>query len=161
MSRYVFGTHEEAQSFYKVAKGKIAKGKIEVVGRGAEDLKWHSEDDVLVNIGYCSANKVMPGTIVEPSYVANARTREIIRIVPVFPVENRMCISSEEFITEPLVEYSAVYDMELFKIAANHFGKVHALKIVSDNLNEKERAKFNGEEQWAKVVELICRCLKD
>ena len=161
MIYYIFAMEREAESFYKAANGNIPDGKIEVIGIGAEDLKWHSEDDVLVNIGYCGSNKVIPGMIIEPSYVMNAKTKEIIRITPIFPVENRMCITSEEFVTKPIVDYSTIYDMELFKIASNHFGTVHALKIVSDNLDEKDCEDFNGEEQWAKVVELVRQCLKE
>lgn len=161
MIRYIFGTEEEADSFFKAAKGDMTIGRIEVVGAGAEDLKWHSEQDVLVNIGYCCAYKVIPGMIIEPSYVMNAKTREIIRITPVFPVENRICITSLEPVKDPIVDYASIYDMELFRIASSHFGVVHSLKIVNGSIEDGETKNINKEEQWAKVVELVRQCLKN
>ena len=162
MIHYLFAMEREADSFKKHCEGIAPDGSIDVIGIGAEDMPWYKEDDVLVNIGYCGGYKIPKGTIVEPVYVMNAWTRDVIRMktmtyanVTPFPVEHRFCFTSEEFVTEPMTDCPSIYDMELFKIAEEHKGDVYALKIVSDNLNEEECENYNEEESWKRVAVLL------
>lgn len=161
MIRYLFATNEEAQRFCDAGGEDLPGCKIEVVGIGAQDMPFHDEEDVLVNIGYCRSNNVISGMIVEPSYVLSANTGEIIRITPVFPVESRLCVTCDRLEKETMRNCYAIYDTELFNIAEDHRGKVHALKIVEGNLNRKGRPDINEAEQWSRVVKLIHQSLKE
>lgn len=161
MIRYLFATDEEAQEFYDAGGRGLLNGKIEVVGIGAHDMLWYREEDILVNIGYCRSNNVISGMIIEPSYVLSANTGEIIRITPAFPVESRLCVTCDRLERETVRNCYAIYDTELFNIAANHKGKVHALKIVEGRLSFGGRPNVNELEQWAKVVELVRRSIKE
>lgn len=161
MIRYLFATEKEAEDFYNAAIGKLPKGNIEVTGVGAHEMPFHDEEDVLVNIGYCRSNNVISGMIIEPSYVLSANTGEIIRITPVFPVESRLCVTCDRLESETMRNCYAIYDTELFNIAEDHRGKVHALKIVEGNLNWKGRPDINEAEQWSKVIKLVRQCIKE
>lgn len=161
MIRYLFATDKEAQDFYDAGGRDLPSGKIEVVGIGAQDMPFHDEEDILVNIGYCRSNHVIAGMIIEPSYALSAETGEIIRITPAFPVENRFCVTCRRLEKETMRNCYAIYDTELFNIAADHRGKVHALKIVEGNLNWRGKPDVNEAEQWSKVVKLIQQSLKE
>jgi len=161
MIRYLFATDEEAQDFCNAAGGELPKGKVDVVGVGAQDMLRYREEDTVINIGYCRSNNVITGMIIEPSYVLSATTGEIIRITPVFPVESRLCVTCDRLENETMKNCFAIYDTELFNIAANHKGKVHALKIVEGRLSFGGRPNVNELEQWAKVVELVRRSIKE
>lgn len=127
----------------------------EIIGIGATNLPATSEDDVLVNVGYCGGYKVPVGRVVEPRFTENAGTGEVKDLIPHFPCETHPCITADAFVTKPVYEAPAVYDMELWKIAALPHKALYCLKIVSDNLNESDCESFNSEKAWERVRELL------
>ena len=53
------------------------------------------------------------------------------------------------------VQFKSIYDMELFKISQLPHKKIYSLKIVSDNLNEKDCESFNDQRCWNKINKLL------
>lgn len=126
-----------------------------IIGINGTSMPQTTKDDILVNLGYCGAYKVDVGTIVEPNVVFDIKTRKKKHINKKFGVERIRCYTSDEFVTNPIANFKSIYDMELYKIVQLPHKKVYALKIVSDNLNEKDCESFNDKECWDKVKELI------
>ena len=127
----------------------------EIIGIGAVDLPETSWDDLLVNVGYCGGYKVPVGKIIEPLITENGNTGEVGDLTPHFPCETYPCITTDSFVTEPLYEAPAIYDMELWKVAGLPHKKLYCLKIVSDNLNEADCECFNDENAWEQVRTLL------
>jgi len=155
MIYYLLTTDKEAEIFHRLSRKKVPKGQIQVIGEGAEELREFTADDVLVHIGYASGYKVDVGRVVEPVYVVDAWTREVIRTDTIFPVEHRICFTTDRFVDMPVTDYASICDMELFKIMLAKHKRVHALKIVSDNLDEEDRKVFEDEEAWKEAIRLI------
>ena len=51
--------------------------------------------------------------------------------------------------------------MELAKLVKLPHKKLYALMIVSDSLNEEECEKFNGEESWDEVANLLNKLTRE
>jgi len=126
----------------------------EVVGIGADHLSETSPDDILVNVGYCGAEEIHPGTIVEPNETADYETGIGNALPTHFDVFHAPCFTSAKFVTEPCSLNPSVYDMEL-RIAELPHKELYALKIVSDNLDEADCEAFNDEEAWEQVRTLL------
>ena len=126
-----------------------------VVGINAVDLPTTTEDDVIVNIGYCGAYDVPIGTIVEPSKVYDVDTGDSVSIDRIFGCEDIKCFTSSEFVTEPVVNHKSIYDMELYKLSKLPHRKIYSLKIVSDNLNEEACEQYNDAAVWLKIKEIL------
>jgi len=127
----------------------------EVVGIGAKRLPVTTADDILVNVGYCGAEEIKPGTIVEPDETADYGTG-IGTVLPThFDVFHAPCFTSNKFVTEACSLNPSVYDMELARIAELPHKELYALKIVSDNLDEADCEAFNDEEAWEQVRTLL------
>lgn len=127
----------------------------EVVGIGADHLSETSPDDILVNVGYCGAEEIHPGTIVEPNETADYETGIGNALPTHFDVFHAPCFTSAKFVTEPCSLNPSVYDMELARIAELPHKELYALKIVSDNLDEADCEAFNDEEAWEQVRTLL------
>ena len=127
----------------------------ELIGIGAKNLPETGPDDILVNVGYCGGYRIPVGTVIEPLFAGNAETEEVEDLQKHFPCETRPCFTSETFVTEPLCRCPAIYDMELFKIRKLPHRELYVLKIVSDNLDEKDCEAFRDEEAWKRVRELL------
>ena len=127
----------------------------EVIGIGAENLPETSKDDVLVNVGYCGGYKVPVGSVNEPLFTGNAQTGEVEDLQKHFPCETRPCFTADAFVTEPLYECPAIYDMELWRIRGLPHSKLYCLKIVSDNLNEADCEAFDDKGAWERVKRLL------
>ena len=127
----------------------------EVIGIGAEHLPETNLDDILVNVGYCGGYQVPVGKVVEPLFVGDSRTGEVADLEQHFPCPTYPCFTSDTFVTEPLYEAPAIYDMELWKIYALPYKKLYCLKIVSDNLDEKACEAFDDAAAWDRVRELL------
>ena len=127
----------------------------EVIGIGAENLPDTSGDDVLVNVGYCGGYQVAVGKVIEPGCVISASTGETEDIKTHFPCENHPCVTADTFVTRPILDGAAVYDMELWKVAHLPHKELYALKIVSDNLDEKDCEAFHDQEAWEQVRTLL------
>ena len=127
----------------------------EVVGIGATALPETEEDDILVNVGYCGAEEIQPGTIVEPNETADYETGTGSALQTHFDVFHAPCFTSAKFVTEPCSLNPSVYDMELARIAQLPHRELYALKIVSDNLDEADCEAFNDEEAWEQVRTLL------
>lgn len=129
-----------------------------IVGINAVDVPVLTEDDIIVNIGYCGATADIPvGTIVEPSEAYDANTRDKVKIDKLFGCEDIKCFTANEFVTEPIEECKNIYDMELYKLAKLPHKKIYTLKIVSDNLNENDCEQYNDQEAWAKIKDILER----
>lgn len=126
-----------------------------IVGISVKKPPQTTKEDIIVNIGYCGGYKVPVGTIVEPSFAINSKTNDIIRIDTAFDEKRFLCITTDKFVEEPLAEFVSVYDMELFKLAKLPHKRILALKIVSDNLDEKQCEAFNSKAAWARVQKII------
>ena len=127
-----------------------------LVGINAIALPKTTEDDILVNIGYCGATADIPvGTIVEPSEAYNAITGDKVTIDRLFGCEDIKCFTANEFVTEPIEENRNIYDMELYKLAKLPHKKIYSLKIVSDNLNENDCEQYNDQAAWAKIKDIL------
>ena len=150
--RYIFSNYDEAAEFYEVASGKIPEGRIEVFGESQ-----YSDEDTIVHIGYCSGYKTKVGSLVEPVYVVDAWTMEIVRTNPIFPIEHRFCFSRDEAVDTPMTDCPAIYDKELFRIAEKPHKRIHAIKIVRERFDGNEKSR---EEPWVMVTELLSRYLR-
>ncbi len=160
MIHYVFAMQREADQFWRLAEGKVPKGETDIIGINAVDMKTFDADAILMNVGYAGGYKVKVGSIIEPLYAVNAHTRDIKQIDALFPVERKLCFTSDTFVTAPMTDRAVIYDMELFKIAEKPHKKLHSLKIVSDNLDETDCEQFNEADPWNRVIDLIARRLK-
>ena len=160
MIRYLLAMPREADMLRKYAD-QLPKGEIEVIGINAVDYTGGTENDVLVNVGYAGGYNVPIGTLVEPSVVYNMATGDAVRIDPLFLIERRLCFTSDSFVERPAVNLPSVYDMELFKVAERPHKRLYAIKIVSDNLNEKDCEGFNDEASWKTAAALISRFVKE
>ena len=127
----------------------------EVIGIGAKDLPETCRDDILVNVGYCGGYGIPVGSVIEPLFAGDAETEEVDDLERHFPCETRPCFTSDSFVTEPLCHCPTIYDMELFKINKLPHRKLYVLKIVSDNLDEKDCEAFNDAAAWDRVRELL------
>ena len=126
-----------------------------VTGIGAKDLPETTEEDVLVNVGYCGAVEINPGTVVEPDEGASYETGEGRMLGTHFNVLHVPCFTAERFVTEPCSVFPSVYDMELGKIMALPHRELYVLKIVSDNLDEADCEAFEDEAAWEQVRALL------
>ena len=126
-----------------------------IIGINATNMPTTTKDDILVNLGYCGAYDVQVGSIIEPNVVFDIKTRKKKHINKKFNVERIRCYTSDEFITKPIVQFKSIYDMELFKISQLPHNKIYSLKIVSDNLNEKDCESFNDQRCWNKINKLL------
>ena len=114
-----------------------------VIGIEAKDLPETTDDDILVNVGYCGAVEIRPGTVVEPNETASYVSGEGRNLATHFDVPHVPCFTSEKFVTEPCSGFPSVYDMELGKIAKLSHRELYVLKIVSDNLDEADCEEFS------------------
>lgn len=128
-----------------------------VIGINATDVPSTTEDDTIVNIGYCGAYGVPVGSIIEPSEVYEIYTGNSAKVDRLFDCEDIVCFTSDEFVTEPAVNYRSIYDMELYKLAQLPHKKLHALKIVSDNLDEAACERYNDKAAWEKIQSILER----
>ena len=127
-----------------------------VVGINAVDVPAVTDNDTIVNIGYCGATADIPvGSIIEPSTVFDANSGDIARIDKIFGCEDIKCFTANEFVTEPIEDCKNIYDMELYKLAKLPHKKIHSLKIVSDNLNENDCEHYNDKVAWEKIKEIL------
>ena len=126
-----------------------------VIGINAVELPNLTEDDTIVNIGYCGAYNVPVGTIVEPSEVREIGTGNVAKVDKLFGCDDIICFTANEFVTEPAIMQESIYDMELYKLTQLPHKKIHTLKIVSDNLNEADCEQYNDEVAWNKINEIL------
>ena len=126
-----------------------------VIGTGAKELPETTEDDIIVNVGYCGAVEIRPGTVVEPDETASYISGEGRMLKTHFDVLHVPCFTSEKFVTEPCSVFPSVYDMELGKIAELPHRELYVLKIVSDNLDEADCEAFEDEVAWEQVRTLL------
>lgn len=132
-----------------------------VVGIGATELPKTTADDVLVNIGYCGGHGIKVGTIIEPYFAVDVRSvdnanpfRSAI-VDRGFDLPGCICFTAEEFVEESPVAFPCIFDMELLKIAKLPHRKLYALKIVSDNLCEKDCEEYNDPQVWDEIKKLL------
>lgn len=156
MIHYLIAMPREAELFEKYADG-IPDGQIDILGIGAENLdeSKYTEDDILVNIGYAGGYKIPVGNLIEPAYAMDVITWKALPIDRVFMIERRMCLTSPTFVEKPMSETPHLYDMELFKIAKLPHRRVHSIKIISDNLNERDCEEFNDEDAWRRTMTFV------
>ena len=127
----------------------------EIIGIGATSLPVTSEEDVLVNVGYCGAAGFYPGTVIEPDEAIPYGGSEGRKLDTHFSCARAPCFTSAEFATKPCCCSDSIYDMELAKIAVLLHRELYVLKIVSDNLNEADCEAFNDGKAWEQVREML------
>ena len=127
----------------------------EIIGIGGKNIPATSEEDILVNVGYCGGYMVPVGTVVEPRFVVNTETHEIGDLEQNFPCESQPCFTSPGFVMEPVYDCPTIYDMELWHISRLPHKKLYCLKIVSDNLDETECEAFDDRSSWERVRKLL------
>lgn len=126
-----------------------------LIGIGASDLPETTEEDIIINVGYCGADGVEPGTIVEPNEVRSYETGEGVKLPIHFDIDHALCFTSENFVSVPCTKAPAIYDMELMKIVSLQYKELYVLKIVSDNLDEDACERFADEKAWETVRNLL------
>ena len=127
-----------------------------VIGIGASNLPIISHSDIIVNVGYCGGDRIPVGSVVEPIVTIDADSWWVDTLTPHFEgVPKVPCISSSDFVAEPLVTGPAVYDMELSALAGINCAGLYVLKIVSDHLCEKDCEKYHDPAAWEKIRELL------
>lgn len=127
----------------------------EVIGIGGTDIPEIKPDDIVVNVGYCGGYKVPVGTIIEPLVSIDASSWWTEVLDQHFDCQKAACFSAKEFVTEPLTDKPAVYDMELSDLASVKCAGLYCLKIVSDNLDESDCESYNDEKAWEQVRTLL------
>lgn len=127
-----------------------------IVGINAVDVPDITNNDTIVNIGYCGATADIPvGSIIEPSIVYDAISGDSARINKIFGCEDIKCFTANEFVTSPIEDCKNIYDMELYKLAKLPHKNIYSLKIVSDNLNEHDCEQYNDKEAWNKIKNIL------
>jgi len=126
-----------------------------VIGIGAKNLPETTDEDILVNVGYCGAVDIQVGTIVEPNETVSYETGDGKPLQTHFDCVHVPCFTSEKFVTEACSIFPSTYDMELRMIDALPHKELYVLKIVSDNLDEADCEEFCNEAAWEKVRELL------
>ena len=127
----------------------------DVIGINGTNLPETTEEDILVNVGYCGGYQVPVGAVIEPYEVIDSKTGECVPLEAHFHIRACSCITADQFVTEPLVEKPAVYDMELWEIQKLPHKKLYCLKIVSDNLDEADCDAFDDKKAWETVRQLL------
>ncbi len=156
---FIFAMQREADMVRLPEDDNIRK---EIVGISMLDnLPQVSEDEIIINLGYCGSNSIKVGTIVEPSIATDLRTGAQIKLDHLFDTPTTECFTSDEFVTKSTQDEPCVYDMELYKIAQLPHKALYSLKIVSDNLNLEDCEKYNDETAWEKCLEILNDKLKD
>ena len=136
-------------------EAKQLAGPVEVIGIRAKRLPEVLETDTIINIGYCGSNSLPPGTIVSPSKVYELESGRVRKLKAVQGLIDVPCFTSRNFVERHTAGVDCIYDMELFKIAGINCKQVLAIKIVSDNLNEKVCEEFNCGKAWLEVNKIL------
>lgn len=127
----------------------------EIIGIRGEDLPEIAKDDIIVNVGYCGAYKIPVGTVVEPIVSIDAHTGKAEVLDAHFDCRKAACFTAAEFVTKPLSEKPAVYDMELARLATLPCAGLYCLKIVSDSLDESDCEAFRDDAAWETVRTML------
>lgn len=123
-----------------------------IIGINATKLPHTTEEDIIINIGYCGGNKIKVGTIIEPNKVVDLKTKEETTLNG---KDNVVCFTSDTFVEQAHTQQECIYDMELSKIAKLPHKTIYAIKIVSDNLNEKDCENFDNQKIAEQINEKI------
>lgn len=135
---------------------KYVNHPITLIGIGAENLPLTTKNDIIINAGYCGGHMLPVGTIIEPHLCFDCTTRKKKKIKSFFNIfKNVRCYTSNKFVEKPIANFESIYDMELFKIMDLPHRELYSLKIVSDNLNEKDCENFNEEKSWGIIGDTI------
>lgn len=126
-----------------------------IIGINATNVPETTDDDIIINIGYCGAYKVPVGTIVEPSVVCCAKSGAVAKVDKIFEYKDIKCFTADDFVTSPIVDDESIYDMELFKLTQLPHKRIYSLKIVSDNLNEQDCEQYNDVDAWEKIRKIL------
>ena len=133
----------------------------EVINISGTSIPHIDSSDTIVNVGYCGGDGFKPGTVIEPTVSIDAETGEGIVLTPHFSAKTdsnvtpAVCVTSPSFVTQPLIESPAVYDMELAKLTRIPCKALYCLKIVSDELNEADCEGFHSDTAWADIRRLL------
>ena len=150
---FVFAMQREADKLNIKETDDVKKF---VVGISCTDaLPETSDDDIIINIGYAGSNNLAVGSIVEPSKVIKLDTGECEKVDNVFDCPTYPCYTSNDFVTETDIVESCIFEMELFMLTKLKCKSLHAIKIVSDNLNLHDCEAYNDDIAWAKVKDIV------
>lgn len=132
-----------------------------VIGINATDMPETTDEDIIINIGYCGSNDCRVGTIIEPTMAVDSKTLDAKIINAIFDCNRLSCYTADSFVTEPLTDKHCIYDMELYKIACMPHKRLYSLKIVSDNLCEADCEQYNDKNAWEEVKRILERGKKN
>lgn len=120
-------------------------------------------NDRIINVGYAGSNKYEVGDIISiesvkrlcPSATVPENTYNLI-YYPLLPAIANFdyCLTADDFCNEIINEIPAV-DMELYYIKDMGFENVTSFKIISYNLNYCGYEKFEAEESWKKLNNIL------
>lgn len=136
--------HENARLFVTGIGRQQVK---EVLSRAEKDGLLTKNDDVL-NFGYAGSNKLKVGGIycVRECYRhGHPKTNGFVLnkppislLLPWFRRDEVSCYTSDEFVEHTNIIKPCLFDMELFEICRHANRQIYSLKIVSDNLSERD-----------------------
>ena len=126
-----------------------------LIGMNAINMPKTTDQDIIINVGYCGSSHLPIGTVVEPQKAINMDTNVSYSIDNIFNKPSYTCYTSSTFVEETDIKEQCIFDMELAKIAALPHKKLYSLKIVSDNLDEDAFDAYDPDEVWVEINELI------
>lgn len=148
--------HKKQMIYYLIAMERETEllniESLTIIGINATQLPQTTSEDIIINIGYCGSNKIKVGTIVEPNRVVDLKTKEETTLNG---KDNVVCFTSDTFVEQAHTQQECIYDMELSKIAKLPHKTIYAIKIVSDNLNEKDCENFDNQKIAEQINEKI------
>ena len=146
-------------------KKSLGMVKTDVIGIGATKVPVTTDNDIIINVGLCGANSLPVGSVVVPFDVLkpiNDYEFESGALTLYEFADNVTCITAKDFVTEPIIKAdNVIYDMELFKLTKIPHKRLYAVKIVSDNLNEKDCENFDEAIAWATAREIVRKIIKE
>lgn len=121
-------------------------------------------EDRIINVGYAGSNKYEVGEIIaidrvqrmKPSATVPENTYEL-KYYPLFhEIKNfDYCLTVDDFYNDNTFKEIPAVDMELYYIKAMGFENVTSFKIISDNLNYCGYEKFEAEDSWKKLNNIL------
>lgn len=114
----------------------------------------------VINVGYAGAKGLNIGQVVcvKNCHCLEFPTKADTKVGNCIKLSNEGydCYTSFDFVEKAeTIEEKALFDMELAYIARFVCGKLHSIKIVSDNLDYNDFKGFDGNKAWKEAIKKI------